>query len=118
MSRHGERGGAGGTTAVTRQAPAPAAPPGGEGVAGGTRGGPGTGSDAAPAACLQGFHPGWFGAVMGTAIVGVAASLNPGGIASLAPAARALSQAMVVLAAVLAVPYAGRWIVHRDAALN
>ena len=40
---------------------------------------------------------------MGTAIVGVAASLNPGGIASLAPAARTLSQAMVVLAAVLAV---------------
>ena len=58
---------------------------------------------------------------MGTAIVGVAASLDPGGIASLAPAARALSQMMVVLAAVLAVvlavPYACRWIAHRDAAL-
>ena len=25
---------------------------------------------------LRGFHPGWFGAVMGTAIVGVAASMN------------------------------------------
>ena len=103
MSRHGERGGA---TALTHEAPASAAPPG---------------SDAAPISRLQDLHPGWFGAVMGTAVVGVAASLNPGGIASLAPAARGLSQAMVVLAAVLAVvlavPYAGRWIAHRDAAL-
>ena len=30
---------------------------------------------------LRGFHPGWLGAVMGTGIIGVAASLNPGGIA-------------------------------------
>ena len=58
MSRHGERVGAGGTTAVTRQAPAQAAPPG---------------SDAALASRLQNFHPGWFGAVMGTAIVGAIA---------------------------------------------
>jgi len=110
MSKPGEFGGAGGTAAVTHAAPA-----------GGARGGPGASSDVAPLARLRGFHPGWFGVVMGTAIVGVAASLNPGGIASLAPAARALSQMMVVLAAVLAVvlavPYAGRWIVHRDAAL-
>lgn len=121
MSKHGESGGAGGTAAVTHPAPAPAGPPGGAGAAARTRGGPDAGSDTAPLARLRGFHPGWFGAVMGTAIVGVAASLNPGEIASLAPAARALSQAMVVLAAVLAVvlaaPYAGRWIAHRDAAL-
>ncbi len=32
-----------------------------------------------PAAIVRGFHPGWFAAVMGTGIVGVAAYLNPGG---------------------------------------
>lgn len=78
--------------------------------------------EAAPIARLRGFHPGWFGAVMGTAVIGIAASPNPGGIAAVAPAARALSQAMVVLAVVLAValgvPYLGRWLVHRDAALR
>ena len=40
-----------------------------------------------PLEWLRGFHPGWFGAVMGTAIVGVAASMDPGGAASLASAA-------------------------------
>jgi len=58
---------------------------------------------------------------MGTAIVAVAASLNPGGITALATPARTLSQVMAVLATilavVLAVPYLGRWILHRDAAL-
>ena len=58
---------------------------------------------------------------MGTAIVGVAAAMNPGQIASLAPAARTLGQAMAVLATalavVLAVPYLGRFVLHRDAAL-
>ncbi|MGC8473576.1 MAG: hypothetical protein ACP5PW_04110, partial [Candidatus Dormibacteria bacterium] len=29
--------------------------------------------------CLRCFHPGWYAAVMGTAIVGVAASMDPGG---------------------------------------
>ena len=70
---------------------------------------------------LRGFHPGWFGAVMGTAIVGVAASMDPGGAASLASAARTLSQTMVViavvLAVVLAVGYLGRFVLHTDAAL-
>jgi C4-dicarboxylate transporter/malic acid transport protein len=79
------------------------------------------GAGAAPLLRLRGFHPGWFGAVMGTAIVGVAASLNPGGIATLAAPARTLSQVMVVLAAVLAavlaVGYLGRFALHADAAL-
>ena len=70
---------------------------------------------------LSGFHPGWFGAVMGTAIVGVAASMNPGGIAALAQPARTLGQAMVVLSVVLAVVlgagYVGRLLWHRDAVL-
>lgn len=70
---------------------------------------------------LRGFHPGWFGAVMGTAIVGVAASMNPGGAASLASSARTFSQTMVVIAVVLAVVlvvgYLGRFVLHTDAAL-
>jgi C4-dicarboxylate transporter/malic acid transport protein len=82
---------------------------------------PDVGSEPAPLGRLRGFHPGWFGAVMGTAIIGVAASLNPGGIASLAPPARTLGQVMAViaavLAAVLAVSYLGRFVLHRDAAL-
>ena len=70
---------------------------------------------------LRGFHPGWFGAVMGTAIVGVAASMNPGGAVSLASSARTLSQTMVMIAVVLAivlvVGYLGRFVLHTDAAL-
>ena len=58
---------------------------------------------------------------MGTAIIGVAASMNPGGAASLASATRTLSQTMVViavvLAVVLAVGYLGRFVLHTDAAL-
>ncbi len=82
---------------------------------------PAAGSDVAPVARLRGFHPGWFGAVMGTAIVGVAASANPGGVAALAQPARTLGQVMAVLAAVLAVVlgagYLGRFVWHADAAL-
>ena len=50
------------------------------------------GSAVAPLARLRGFHPGWFGAVMGSAIVGMAASANPGGLAALAQPARTLGQ--------------------------
>jgi C4-dicarboxylate transporter/malic acid transport protein len=78
--------------------------------------------EAAPLSRLRGFHPGWFGAVMGTAIVAVAASLNPGQLGAAASAARTLGQVMAVLATalaiVLAVPYLGRWIKHPDAALR
>ncbi len=74
-----------------------------------------------PLTFLRGFHPGWFGVVMGTAVIGMAASLNPGDIGSCASAARTLSQTMVaiafVLGAVIFVPYIGRMIVHPDAAL-
>jgi C4-dicarboxylate transporter/malic acid transport protein len=70
---------------------------------------------------LRGFHPGWFGAVMGTAIVGVAASLNPGHITSMATTTRTLSQVMTVIAAglgvILLVLYASRFARHGDAAL-
>lgn len=74
-----------------------------------------------PLGRLRGFHPGWFGAVMGTAVIGIIAYQNPGGVSGLAGAAHALGVAMVALAAVLAValgvPYVGRWVVHPQAAL-
>lgn len=79
------------------------------------------GEGTAPLAGLRGFHPGWFGAVMGTGIVAVAASLNPGAFASLAAPARTLAQSLAVLAAavavVLIVPYLGRILRHPDAAI-
>ncbi len=76
---------------------------------------------AMPLGRLRGFHPGWFGAVMGTAVIGIIAYQNPGEVPELAAAAQALGEAMVALAAILAlalgVPYVGRWIVHPRAAL-
>ena len=72
-----------------------------------------------PLARLQSFHPGWFGAVMGTAILAVAASLNPGNVAVLADpfhwAGKVLAILAAVVAAALAVPYIGRWFAHPDA---
>ena len=69
---------------------------------------------------LHSFHPGWFGAVMGTAIVGVGAFMNPGNIATLAPLAHAAGIAFAVLAYVLfvalGIPYVLRWVHHPDAA--
>ena len=122
IEESGARGAA--APAGARQGPlTPGAPQGGEvaGTATLARAGGDTTAGTAPLARLRGFHPGWFGAVMGTAIVGVAAAMNPGQIASLAPAARTLGQVMAVLAAalavVLAVPYLGRFVLHRDAAL-
>ncbi len=75
-----------------------------------------------PVTRLRGFHPGWFGAVMGTAIVGIAASLNPGSVSSFAPYAKIVGQVTSVLAVVLGViligPYIGRMAIHRDATLR
>ena len=69
---------------------------------------------------LRGFHPGWYGAVMGTAIVGIVAYQNPGGVGSLAEAMKALGVLMVALSALLAVglgvPYVARWARHPGAA--
>ena len=66
------------------------------------------------------FHPGWFAAVMGTGIVAVAASLNPGRLPALAGPATAVGQLLAVLALgialVLAGPYLARWIRHPAAA--
>jgi len=73
-----------------------------------------------PLGRLRGFHPGWYGAVMGTAIVGIVAYQNPGQVAGLAGAMQAFGVLMVGLAALLGVglgvPYVARWLRHPDAA--
>lgn len=73
-----------------------------------------------PLARLRGFHPGWYGAVMGTAIVGIIAYQNPGNLATLHDAARWFGVLMVGLSALLAVglgvPYVARWLRHPAAA--
>jgi C4-dicarboxylate transporter/malic acid transport protein len=90
----------------------------GAGLAAGGAGAP----EAPPLARLRGFHPGWFGAVMGTAIIAVAASMNPGDLSELADPFRHLAQVMAILAAALAValgvPYVLRWFRHPDASLR
>jgi hypothetical protein len=59
---------------------------------------------------------------MGTAIVGVAASLNPGHVASLTATARTFSQVTTIvilaLAVVILVPYLGPLFLHPDAAVD
>lgn len=66
------------------------------------------------------FHPGWFGAVMGTAVIGVAAALNPGHVTGLKPAATVVGAVFVVLAllltVVLGIPYVWRWWRYGEAA--
>ena len=75
---------------------------------------------APPLGRLHGFHPGWYGAVMGTAIVGIVAYQNPGQVAGLADAMKAFGVLMVALSALLAIvlgiPYVARWVRHPDAA--
>jgi hypothetical protein len=69
---------------------------------------------------LRDFHPGWFGAVMGTAVIGVIASGNPGHFRALAATMKDLSIGATALAAALgvliAVPYLARWIIYPGAA--
>ena len=68
---------------------------------------------------VRGFHPGWFGAVMGTGIVGVAAYLDPGGSHALLRPAHAVGVAIVavawLLAVAIALPYLARLVRHPDA---
>ena len=81
---------------------------------------PSPSSEAPPQAVLRTFHPGWFGAVMGTGIVAVAAAMNPGGIAGLRPVLMVFAVVMLVLAWILAVvlviPYLLRWVHHPESA--
>lgn len=70
---------------------------------------------------LRDFHPGWFGAVMGTAIIAIVAIQNPGDFHALATATRTIAQVMTIVTVVLAVgllvPYVARIVWHHDAAL-
>jgi C4-dicarboxylate transporter/malic acid transport protein len=74
----------------------------------------------APASVLRSFHPGWFGAVMGTAIVGVGVFMNPGNVAALQAPLRVVGITFAILAYVLfialGIPYVLRWVHHPDAA--
>ena len=69
---------------------------------------------------MREFHPGWFGAVMGTAVVGVISSGNPGHIHGLVGTMKDRSIGATALAAALgvfiAVPYLARWVIHPRAA--
>ncbi|HUV57204.1 MAG TPA: hypothetical protein VMV96_00205 [Acidimicrobiales bacterium] len=73
------------------------------------------------ASALRDFHPGWFGAVMGTAIIAIVAIQNPGNVHALATATRTMAQVMTIVTVVLAVgllvPYLARIVWHHDAAL-
>ena len=75
---------------------------------------------AASMSVLRSFHPGWFGAVMGTAIVGVGAFMNPGSVVALQVPLRVVGIAFAILAYVLfialGIPYVLRWVHHPDAA--
>lgn len=70
---------------------------------------------------IRDLHPGWFAAVMGTAILSVATYANPGDLAATAGAAHTLAAVLAVVAyalgVVLCVAYAARWIGHTRAAL-
>lgn len=65
---------------------------------------------------IRNLHPGWFGAVMGTAVVGIIAANDPGRVSALAGilsplaiGATALSALMLVL---ISAPYLARWVIY------
>ena len=73
-----------------------------------------------PTSALRDFHPGWYGAVMGTAVIAIVAMQNPGGFTGLATSTRVIAQVITILSIVLAlgllVPYLARIVWHFDAA--
>ena len=75
-----------------------------------------------PSSVLRSFHPGWFGAVMGTGIVGVIAYLNPGDQSGLLRTAHGVGVAVAIVAWVaavaIAVPYLTRMFRHPEASLQ
>ena len=72
-----------------------------------------------PSGWLAEFHPGWFGAVMGTGVIAVIASTNPGHVAALGDTMTDVSYAAAALAGLLAVVlgafYLARWILYPSA---
>ncbi|MHB8334050.1 MAG: SLAC1 family transporter [Acidimicrobiales bacterium] len=78
-------------------------------------------SEAAPlTSALRDFHPGWYGAVMGTAVIAIVAMQNPGGFTGLVASTRVVAQVMTIVAIVLAIglliPCLARIVWHLDAA--
>ncbi|MDR3636915.1 MAG: hypothetical protein P4L84_24125 [Isosphaeraceae bacterium] len=75
----------------------------------------------AQATLLRAFHPGWYGAVMGTAIVGIVGYQNPGNLTGLRDSSHTFGVVLVAVSAVLAValgvPYLARWLRHPGAAI-
>jgi C4-dicarboxylate transporter/malic acid transport protein len=67
------------------------------------------------------LHPGWFASVMGTGILAVTTYNNPGGLTALAGIAHAIGAGLAVitylLAVLLLVGNAVRWIAHTNAAV-
>jgi C4-dicarboxylate transporter/malic acid transport protein len=72
-----------------------------------------------PSGRLAEFHPGWFGAVMGTGVIAVIAPTNPGHVAALGDTMTDVSYAAAALAGLLAVVlgafYVVRWIAYPQA---
>ena len=60
---------------------------------------------------LRGLHPGWFGGVMGTGILALAAYQNPGGSAALLGTAHAVGEVLAVITVLLAAALVSR--LHR-----
>jgi C4-dicarboxylate transporter/malic acid transport protein len=77
--------------------------------------------DKAAAQRIRLLHPAWYAAVMGTAVLAVATSANPGGVDALETAWDVVSVAFLVIAAVLAAVlgawYLKRWFSYREAVL-
>lgn len=71
---------------------------------------------------VRDLHPGWFAAVMGTAILAVATRGNPGNLVATSGAAHVLGAGLAGLAyalgALLAAAYAIRWIRHTHVAMT
>ncbi len=71
---------------------------------------------------LRDLHPGWPAAIMGTAIVAVAADANPGNLQALVGLGHAVGSVLAVVAyaigAVLLVAHAARWTRHPRAVLT
>ena len=69
---------------------------------------------------LRDFHPGWYGAVMGTAVIAIISMQNPGNFTGLAATTRVVAQVMTIVSIVLAIglliPYLARIVWHPDAA--
>jgi C4-dicarboxylate transporter/malic acid transport protein len=65
-----------------------------------------------PRFCLRCFHPGWFGVVMGTGIVGIALAANPGNWSAMLVPDQYAARVMAAITAVLFVGLGGLYILR------